>query len=327
MHLCLVNLFTSILNIGYIPNNWKTGILIPIYKGGSKSTVDPDSYRAVSLLPSFYKLLERIICNKLNEFMTDNKYEFPCQQQQGFQKQLGSLTVSFNLHETLYHTVERNGKAYAALLDIRKAFDTVSHSGLISKLMQLKIPPIFVNIIKESYTDIFSSVRVNGYSSRPFKLKQGVRQGGVLSSFLYLVYINDLLKELEESELGACICDLKTGNPTLADDITLIAMSPLSLQMMLNIVSQYALNWKFQVSKTKSFAMNIDRHRRKPVCDFQWTLDSDPIPIVDSTVHVGIQLASNINTACRIEEACRKGRKAFLCGYLVSVYQTDYTYS
>lgn len=66
--------------------------------------------------------------------------------------------------------------------------------------------------------------------SKPFEIKNGVRQGGVLSSLLFLIFIDSLLKELEQSGLGAFVCELETGNPTLADDLSLVAMTPLNLQ-------------------------------------------------------------------------------------------------
>ena len=58
---CLSNLFSAILTYSYVPLAWKTGITVPIYKGGNKSKSNPDSYRAISLLPSMYKLFEKVI--------------------------------------------------------------------------------------------------------------------------------------------------------------------------------------------------------------------------------------------------------------------------
>ena len=68
---------------------------------------------------------------------------------------------------------------------------------------------------------------INGVQSIPFDIRRGVRQGGVLSSLLFLIFIDGLLRELEQSGFGTgFFCDLQAGNPTLADDLTLIAMTP-----------------------------------------------------------------------------------------------------
>ena len=130
---CLANLFGAIINLNYIPYILKTGLLVPIYKGPPKQRNNPDSYRAVTLLSVFYKLFEKIINEKLLNVLTKNHPEFPCIQQQGFQKELSSITVAFNLHETIYSVIELNSIAYVAFLDIRKAFDTVNHSMLFKK--------------------------------------------------------------------------------------------------------------------------------------------------------------------------------------------------
>ena len=134
---CLSNSYSAMLTYKYIPSIWKTGIIIPIYKRGLKSKVDPNSYRVISLLLSTYKLFEKDIrVNILNDVQFKHP-EFPSKQQQGYQKQIGSSTVAFNIHESIYHTVKTGEKAFVAFLDIHKAFDSVWHSGLFRKLKRL----------------------------------------------------------------------------------------------------------------------------------------------------------------------------------------------
>jgi len=69
-------------------------------------------------------------------------------------------------------------------------------------------------------------VRVASSTSGPFDVVRGVREGGVVSTFLYLVYVNDLLNDLEARKNGAKVMTVNTGNPTFADDIALIALFP-----------------------------------------------------------------------------------------------------
>lgn len=76
LYICICNLFNAIIRVNYIPVVWKTGLLIPIYKGNPKAKDDPDSYRAVSLLPALYKLFEKIINEKIHVFLTSNQIHF-----------------------------------------------------------------------------------------------------------------------------------------------------------------------------------------------------------------------------------------------------------
>ena len=93
----------------------------------------------------------------------------------------------------------------------------------------MQTPKQITNIIQHAYISMNSIVLINGKQSKPFKIKNSVRQGGVLSSLLFLIFIDGLRKELEQSRLGAFICELETGNPTLADDLSLVAITPLNL--------------------------------------------------------------------------------------------------
>jgi len=106
------------------------------------------------------------------------------------------MTASFNLHETIYYNLEQNSDVYAAFLDTYKAFDTVSHKWLFPKLEKIGLTGNIIRVILNAYTDITSTVVVSSLRSRWFPLKRGLRQGGTLPTFLYLVHINDLLNSL-----------------------------------------------------------------------------------------------------------------------------------
>ena len=311
LYLCICNLFNAIIRVNYNPGVWKTGLLIPIYKGNPKAKDDPYSYRAVSLLPALYKLSEKIIDEKIRVFLASNQIQFPSKQQQGFQKQLSSITVSFNLHEAIYNTLELNKVAYGALLDLKKAFDSVSHNLLFQKLYQLCIPKWIIKIIIEAYTNIKSIVFINGIRSNPFYIRNGVRQGGVLSSLLFLIFIDSLLKELETSSLGTAICDTNAGNPTLADDISLIAMTPVNLQKMIEIAQNYVKKWLSQISHSKSFVMVMTASKRNAPQHFTWKINSQPLEVVNTARHVGILMSSNLKPDIAIADACQRGRAAF----------------
>ena len=86
---------------------------------------------------------------------------FPNLQQQGFQKGLSCLTASFNLNETLYYNLELSNSVYVAVLDSRKAFDTVWRKGLMYKLSQLGVKGKLWQIIDDCHIDTHSVIVVN----------------------------------------------------------------------------------------------------------------------------------------------------------------------
>ena len=209
-----------------------------------------------------YKLFDKVIHEIILNDVHFKHPEFPRKQQQGYHKQTGSSTVVFNIHESTYNTLETGQKFFVAILDIHKAFDTVWHSGLIHKLKRLRISSTYINMIVHAYKNIKGAVSINRSQSTPFSIKQGIKQGGILSSFLYLVSINDLIEELDTSGLGVSICDVSTNNPTLVDDISLISRYPLNLKLMINTVFDYADTWKFKINSSKSSVIIISTNRR-----------------------------------------------------------------
>ena len=130
-----------------------------------------------------------------------------------------------------------------------------------SVLQELGINQRIWRILRNSYYGLKTIVRVGSSTSRPIDVKRIVRQGGVLPGFLYLVFIYYLLNSLEASGLGTCVGSTQCGNPTLADDITLVATSPCALQNLLDIVYAYATRFKFEISIEKSCCMDFC-HRR-----------------------------------------------------------------
>ena len=96
---------------------------------------------------------------------------------------------------------------------------------------------------------------MGGKFSIIFHEEQGVRQGGILSPLLYKVFINPLLKTLEEEHLSSTIGSIYVGSPACADDILLIFRSLTDLQTMLLIQEDFANTEQYLLSESKSKIM------------------------------------------------------------------------
>ena len=95
----------------------------------------------------------------------------------------------------------------------------------------------------KAYKGMESAVVFEGNISEYFPVLQSVRQGGVLSPWLYLIYINDLLRQLRFSGLGAQVGPHYCGSVAQADDVAVITLSPRSMQIMLDICYTYSCKW------------------------------------------------------------------------------------
>ncbi|VDH88744.1 Hypothetical predicted protein [Mytilus galloprovincialis] len=121
-------------------------------------------------------------------------------------------------------------------VDVQSAFDVVQHTILLDKLLDRGTHPDIWLLIKDFYSCLTSKVKWQGEFSDSFNIQQGVRQGGFLSTHLYKIFVEDLLKELEENSLGFILGTIYCGAPTCADDVALLSSNPEELQVMLNIL-------------------------------------------------------------------------------------------
>ena len=172
---------------------------------------------------------------------------------------------------------------YVAVLDTRKAFDTVWHYGLFWKLYQKGLNAKLWRILWMWYRSSQGVVVISNVSSKVYNVLQGVRQGGVLSMSLYQVYIADLLTQLKSSGCGIYHDGHYYGSPCFADDLVLIAPFTKTLCKMLDIATDYANMWRYSFNVKKSAILAYT----KPKVNLDKIAD---ISCVDEVTHVGIPL-------------------------------------
>ena len=182
-------LFTLMLKTSYTPDIMKKGSIITLHKGGSKSKLDPNNYRAITLSSVLLKLYERVLLTRIERSGQVKIHAL----QGGFQKNSNCLMTSFLVREGSRYAREHNSKLYIAFLDVRKAFDTVWHDALRVMLYNTGIDKYIYKAIDNLYINMTSCVKGPGHNSDWFKVLEGTRQGGVLSPFLFLVFTNNLL--------------------------------------------------------------------------------------------------------------------------------------
>ena len=107
-------------------------------------------------------------------------------------------------------------------------------------------------VLRSIYSNMNSCVSFEGLKSDWFPIKQSVRQDGVLSAWLYIFYVNDLLVALENRPIGANINNVFYGSPMQADDLALIALCKHDLEEMINICYDYSRKWRYTLNPTKT---------------------------------------------------------------------------
>ena len=120
-------------------------------------------------------------------------------------------------------------------LDVSKAFDKVNHYGLYLKLIKRGIPLMLLNVIINWYGKCTAVVRWESSCSRCFPVTCGVRQGGVLSPFLFAIYVDDVIINLHNKRLGCTVGGSYIWCLMYADDLVLLSASLTVLQQMVDV--------------------------------------------------------------------------------------------
>jgi hypothetical protein len=138
-----------------------------------------------------------------------------------------------------------------------------------------------------------------------------VRQGGILGTELYKVYVNTLLDRISESGLGYKTGAIPVLAPMCADDITLISDNPGELQTLINMAVDYSRMERYILQPAKSVVMTIlPSSYPTEISEIQsWTLGDRPMPKVDQSTHMGILRATTSATSAALSENMCKGRR------------------
>lgn len=298
----LYYILNACLKMSYFPSNWKNAMVIPLLKPG-KNPKDPNSYRPISLLPCLSKILERIILDRIQNHIIENKILID--EQHGFRANCSTVLQLARLTNIITTNFNLNKITAVLTLDVEKAFDTVWHNGLIHKLLTLKFP-IYITKFVQSYLNNRSfQVKIDHTLSNHKILPAGVLQGAVLSPTLFILYINDIPK---------------TDNTKIAlfaDDTALIAESWQArtadryLQRHINLLEPYFNKWKIKINADKTqityfTKKNLGNHRTN------LQMSNTNLESTKSVKYLGVHLDNRLTYNLHIKNTLIKAQKSFM---------------
>ena len=215
----------------------------------------------------------------------------------------GDSTVSQLLY--IIHNIRKNWTnkkiTQGLFLDVSAAFDKVWHNGLLAKLSQIGVEGTFLDTVGSYLAGRKQIVVVDGVKSEPLEVNAGVPQGSRLGPLLFIIYMNDIIEDIESDIL------------IFADDTSLLATGsdPAETAQQLNRdlskISIWAKKWKvvFNAKKSKDIIFSKNLLNNSPPLIFGETF----IDRVNTHKHLGLLLTSSLDFSLQVHEVCLKANR------------------
>ena len=292
--------FNTSFATGIVPDKFKIARVLPVFKNGLESQVN--NYRPISLLSVFNRVLEKLMYNRLIKFI--EKRNLIYDKQFGFRSHHSTEHAILSIVDKIQEAIEGGEFSCGIFLDFKKAFDTVNHEILITKLEHYGIR----GIAKEWFTSYLFNRRqftsIGNTNSEVTTISCGVPQGSVLGPLLFLIYINDF---------SSCsdILDLHL----FADDSNLFfTHKNLSqLELIVNNDLSHVHTWlcanKLSLNIVKSSFVLFHPPQRKIETSINLYINDTSLNEKDNIKYLGIIIDSNLNWKKQVKSISTKMKR------------------
>jgi hypothetical protein len=219
----LTRLFNLMLTLSYVPPHFCHSYTVPLPKIRDCRTTSMtcDDFRGIAISSILSKVFERCILERFESYLSTNDNQF------GFKKNLSCSHAIFTVNNIVGRFISGGSTANICAIDLSKAFDKVNHHALLIKLMKRHLPTELLDTLDFWLNHSWSCVKWFDAFSDFFKINLGVRQGSVLSPFLFAIYLDDITNLRSNGVYSFIIL--------YADDILLLSSSLTELQRLFSM--------------------------------------------------------------------------------------------
>lgn len=272
---------------GKIPSAWKCAKVIPLPKVPKPTRLE--HYRPISITPHISKLAESFLHKDINSFCQNINAIPPTQH--GFNQGHSVVTALLEFSDDILKSIDNRHNLDVVFLDISKAFDSIRHDILLSKISALGLGPNICSWLKNFLCDRTFNVYVNGTFSQcsSGSINSGVPQGSILAPILFNLFIRDI---------GESIQGLNLKIKQYADDIIIYntfgkdqQTQFVELQTGLNCISNWCSNNSLAIAPHKCKVLHLGRSNPRTT----YLINDTPVSIVtDSIKYLGVHFTPDL---------------------------------
>ena len=242
----IAGLFNTSIETSQFPDLWKVARVTPIFKDGDKT--DKGNYRPISVLPIISRLFEKLVANQLYQHFND--HGLFSNNQSGFLRLFSTTTCLLKSTNDWYSGLDLGELVGLVFIDLKKAFDTVDHKILHSKLAIYGVQHRELSWFESYLANRKQFCRVNGVESETGDIEVGVPHGSYLGPLLFLIYINDLPLALQDSNVSmyaddTCLCyqsnDMTQLNGAINNDLKRLDSWLQGNKLSLNVAKTHSM--------------------------------------------------------------------------------------
>jgi len=294
----LMLIFSQSFQCGKIPDSWKTAIVTPVFKKGL--SCDVNNYRPISLTCVCCKIMESIIKQKMLDYLLHNK--LISKHQHGFLSNHSTCTQLLECVNDWSLAIHNSYSVDVAYIDFSKAFDSVCHTKLITKLESVGIGGKLLSWINDYLSNRTQRVKVGNCFSSVSNVCSGVPQGSVLGPVLFLIYINDLIDVFGDFLSVKLFADDVKVYAVLNSDVKVHL-----LQEGLNKLKSWSEAWQLDLSIHKCTMLHIGSDVKMLTNNCHaYTLGGVQLPDTFETTDLGIIIDSQLRFDKHITSMVRK---------------------
>lgn len=276
--------------------------MFPVVKNKAGDMSDINNYRSIALSTCMSKIFEAILLGYVTTNAACDTAQF------GFKPGHNTTLCTALFKKTVDYYINRGSHVFACFIDISKAFDSVNYWKLFNFLLDDNVDGSIVALLAYWYSNQSAYATWNGCVSGEFHMRNGTRQGSILSPYLFARYLSNLLFEIRNSKFGCNIGGIFCNILAYADDMVILAPSWAALQFLINKLSSILAGIDLSCNSKKSVCMIFNPIRKDKIVLSKFpcfTLNGTALNFVDSFNYLGHCITCNLSDDSDIRREIR----------------------